>query len=97
MAITIILELTAKPGRTRKVVEIMANALPETRAYDGCIDVTIHINEEMAEEILLIEHWETTAKYKAYFQWRVDSGFPAQIDPFLAGPPKLRYFQEQAD
>jgi quinol monooxygenase YgiN len=64
--------------------DAMKKALPETRAYDGCISVDTYI-EESTNTIHLIEDWETLDHQAKYLNWRVETGLLTQLDPILDG------------
>ena len=61
----VIVSFPAKHEMLETLKDAMKNALPETRAYDGCISVDTYIDES-TNTIHLIEDWETLdhqAKY----------------------------------
>ncbi len=92
MAVKILLELEAKPGSGADLLAVFREILPDTRAYDGCIGVETLQGQDDAEELVLVETWESRAHYEKYFAWRQETGLVARLGEMVAGPPRLRYF-----
>ena len=80
----VIVSFPAKPEMLETLKDAMKKALPETRAYDGCISVDTYI-EESTNTIHLIEDWETLDHQAKYLNWRVETGLLTQLDPILDG------------
>ncbi|MFT5115121.1 MAG: quinol monooxygenase YgiN [Parasphingorhabdus sp.] len=92
MSVTVLLETKAKPECVEELKTLFQNILPDTRAYDGCISVLTTCNQDDPLNVLLIETWETRAKYEAYLGWRSETGVVAAIVALLSEPPSIRYF-----
>ena len=69
----VIVSFPAKPEMLETLKDAMKKALPETRAYDGCISVDTYIDES-TNTIHLIEDWETLDHQAKYLNWRVETG-----------------------
>ena len=80
----VIVSFPAKPEMLEALKNAMKKALPETRAYDGCISVDTYIDES-TNTIHLIEDWETLDHQAKYLNWRVETGLLDDLDPILAG------------
>ena len=80
----VIVSFPAKAEMLETLKDAMKKALPETRAYDGCISVDTFI-EESTNTIHLIEYWETLDHQAKYLNWRVETGLLTQLDPILDG------------
>ncbi len=80
----VIVSFPAKPEMLDTLKDAMKKALPETRAYDGCISVDTYIDES-TNTIHLIEDWETLDHQAKYLNWRVETGLLDDLDPILAG------------
>ncbi len=80
----VIVSFPAKPEMLETLKDAMKKALPETRAYDGCISVDTYIDES-TNTIHLIEDWETLDHQAKYLNWRVETGLLEDLDPILAG------------
>ncbi len=79
----VIVSFPAKPEMLETLKDAMKKALPETRAYDGCISVDTYIDES-TNTIHLIEDWETLDHKAKYLNWRVETGLLDDLDPILA-------------
>ena len=80
----VIVSFPAKPEMLETLKDAMKKALPETRAYDGCISVDTYIDES-TNTIHLIEDWETLDHQAKYLNWRVETGLLDDLDPLLTG------------
>ena len=89
---TVILEITAKQDSTSAVMSMLETALPETRSYDGCGDVTVHFNED-SRTFVLVEYWQSKAHYERYLGWRKETGVFGNMVRLLEAEPKIRYFE----
>ncbi len=92
MSILVQLEANAKPECVSKMSGALAGLFPETRAYDGCIDITAYLNED-GHTFIFVEHWETKEQYGKYLAWREETGVLATLGSFLQEPPTIRYFE----
>lgn len=93
MAATVLLEVKAKPGTASELVATFKSILGDTRAYDGCKGVDVYQNSDEPEVIVLVEQWESRAKYEAYLGWRQETGFVDKLVAAIDGPPSIRYFE----
>ena len=91
MAVTVILELPVKPENRDDMVNAMKGALPDTRAYDGCIKITGLSDQDDSNTIVLIEDWESRGHHEAYMKFRTETGFIDAMMGMLTGEPKSMY------
>ena len=80
----VIVSFPAKEGMMEKLKETMKAALPDTRAFEGCISVDTYI-EDATNTIHLIEDWETLDHQATYLSWRVETGLLTDLDSLLDG------------
>ena len=80
----VIVSFPAKPEMLETLKDAMKKALPETRAYDGCISVDTYIDES-TNTIHLIEDWKTLDHQAKYLNWRVETGLLDDLDSLLVG------------
>ena len=80
----VIVSFPAKETMMNELKETLKQALPDTRAFNGCISVDTYI-DEANNTIHLIEDWETLEHQKQYLNWRVETGLLTQLDPLLEG------------
>ncbi len=92
MAVKVILEVKAKPGTGDELVAFFRSILPDTRAHDGCISVETLQNSDDADQVVVVEAWESRGQYETYLAWQRDRGTSARLMEGLAGPPSIRHF-----
>ena len=86
----VIVSFPAKTESLDILKQSMKDALPDTRAYPGCISVDTYL-EESTSTIHLIEDWETLDDQANYLNWRVQTGLLTALDPFLeAGASSIK-------
>lgn len=95
MAVTVLLELKVKSECVQDTLNGLAQLLPETRAYDGCIEVYAHQNQDDPTNIVAIEQWESRGHYEKYFAWRTETGVIGQLGAWVSAPPVIRYFDKK--
>ena len=92
MAVRVILEVRAKPGTGDELVAFFRSILTETRAYEGCTSVDTLQNRDDADNVLLVEEWESHEQYDNYLAWQRDRGTSDRLKQALAEPPSIRHF-----
>ena len=92
MAVTVILEVKAKPGTGDNLVSVFRQILPDTRSYDGCISLELIQNQDDPDVLIAYECWETREHYEKYFAWRKETGALDKLAPLLVDAPNIRYF-----
>ena len=80
----VIVSFPAKAETLNSLKEALKSALPDTRAFDGCISVDTYI-EQSTNTIHLIEDWKTLEHQQKYLEWRVKTGLLDMLDPLLDG------------
>lgn len=96
MSVVVLLEAPVKPEEVSRMKAFLAEVLPSTREYDGCEAMDVYFNTDVANNMVVIEHWESRQKHEKYLGWRTETGVMDRIGGMLAGPPSIRYF-ERAD
>ena len=96
MACTVLLELKAKPECVDDLIAGLGGMLPETRKYEGCIDVYAHQDQDDPTTIVAIETWESREAYEKYFAWRTETGAIGALGDWVSAPPSIRYFDKKA-
>ncbi len=87
----VILEADIKEGQKDELLKLLFNYLPETKTYQGFIDISIHI-EENKNHVLFYEEWESFTDYESYLQWRTETGVMNKLGATFSLPPLIRYF-----
>tara|TARA_R110001599_G_scaffold140340_1_gene320353 strand:- start:2177 stop:2476 length:300 start_codon:yes stop_codon:yes gene_type:complete len=84
MSATVIAEFPAAEGKFVELCETMRAALPDTRAFDGCEEVTTLIDDQH-ETLMLVERWASHDHYDRYLAWRVENGLAELLEPLVKG------------
>ncbi len=92
MSVNVILEVQSKPENIDELKSTLANILPDTRSFDGCLDVQVIVNQDDLLNLVLFETWESRQKYEKYLGWRTETGALATLGTMLSQPPSIRYF-----
>ena len=92
MTCTVVLEIKLKPDMIDTAKGAFKEILPDTRAYDGCKGVDVCENQDEAGNLVLVESWESRAKYEKYLGWRAETGVLDQLGAMCDGAPSIRYF-----
>ena len=97
MATTAILELRIKPDSVDESVEILHRILGETRAFDGCLGVTVIQDASDPAHVVAVEEWESLEKDAAYRAWRAGDGAMPDLVALIADAPGLIVGETRAD
>ena len=95
MSILVQLEVKAKLESVTAMNELLAGMFPDTRAFDGCIDIKAYLNDD-GHTYVFIEHWESKSHYEKYLAWREETGSLALLGALVQGPADIRYFEPVA-
>jgi quinol monooxygenase YgiN len=93
MSVLFILELSIEPDKVDEYLAQFPGLLPDTRAFQGCEEITVHQNEDDPTDVVLLERWATKSDHQKYTAWREERGDMERLSQGLAGPPKTRYFE----
>ena len=72
MSIGVIVDFRFKPGSegAARMTKTLKDRLPSvTRGFDGCEYVNLYADPEDANHMILLERWESRAKYEKYREW----------------------------
>jgi len=92
MACTVVLEIKLKSDMIDTAKGAFKQILPDTRAYDGCQGVDVVENQDEPGNLVLIESWESRAKYEKYLAWRAETGVLDQLGAMTSADPSIRFF-----
>ena len=85
-------DLRVKREQAAVAEKMLGDALPDTRAFSGCISVEVMRDSDEPDRWFLMEEWESRAHHQAYVNWRVETGWVESFAANLDGEPALRYF-----
>ena len=92
MAITAILELQLKADSLETADEVIRATLTDTRAFPGCLGVTVLVDSGDPAHVVLFETWESTEHDRAYRAWRATPEGVSDLGSIMAAAPKLTLF-----
>lgn len=90
MSVTVTIKLLAKdPAVT---LNVLTQALPVTRAYEGNHYSHTHVNQDNPNEIILIQGWESKAHQQKYISWRQETGDLQHLVSTLSKTPAVTFW-----
>jgi quinol monooxygenase YgiN len=90
--VTAILDLQLKSDALGRANEIMHATLEGTRAFPGCLDVTVLVDQADPTHVAVYEQWESPEADAAYRQWRTTKEGASELGTVLAAAPTLTLF-----
>lgn len=93
MTCTVVLEIRAKKEHAGGMAEGFKGLFPDTRSFEGCIDLYATQNMDDPQNFVIVETWESRAAYEKYFAWRVERGDIDNMKAIIEGDISLRYFE----
>lgn len=97
MSIMATAEFFVKPEKVEEFLAMMAKALPDTRAYEGCEGVDTYHNQDDPGQVLLVERWAERSNHESYLGWRMETNMMDALGPFISAPPKFAYFDARPE
>jgi heme oxygenase (mycobilin-producing) len=92
--ITAILDLKLKSDALDRADEIMHATLTQTRAFPGCLGVTVLVDAADPTHVAVYEQWESAEADAAYRAWRATEEGKSDLGTLLAAAPGLTHFTE---
>jgi len=92
VAITAILDLQLKADSLETAHEVLHQTLTDTRAFPGCLDVTVLVDSDDPAHVVVYESWESIEHDRAYRAWRASAQGASNLGSILAAAPKLTLF-----
>ena len=92
MAITSILDLHLRADSLETAHKVIHDTLTATRAFPGCLDVTVLVDTDDPAHVVLYERWESIDHDRAYRAWRATAEGASELGTILAAAPRLSLF-----
>ncbi|TVZ00227.1 antibiotic biosynthesis monooxygenase [Trebonia kvetii] len=92
MAIIAILDLQLKPESLESAPGILRATLTDTRAFPGCLGLTVLNDSADPTHVVVYETWESVEHDRAYRAWRATAEGASELGTLLAAAPKLTLF-----
>ena len=80
----VIAKFPVKPEKLQETGQFLAEILPETRAFKGCIKLDLYL-EEATKTYVLVEYWDSLADYDKYVEWRKVTGTFDLFESLIVG------------
>jgi quinol monooxygenase YgiN len=87
-----ILDLQLKPDALDRADDVMRETLTATRAFPGCLGVTVLVDQANAAHVAVYEQWESPEADAAYRKWRTTEEGASDLGTVLAAAPTLTMF-----
>lgn len=97
MSVLVIAEFFVSPEKSEAFLDLLKEALPDTRSFDGCESVETFVNQDDPGHVFLVEKWRERANQEAYLGWRMETGLTDMLTPFITAPPKFTYFHARPE
>ena len=92
MAIVAILDLQLKADSLEAAPGIIRTTLTDTRAFPGCLEVTVLIDSDDPTHVVFYETWESIEHDQAYRVWRTTPEGASNLRSILTAAPRLSRF-----
>jgi quinol monooxygenase YgiN len=90
--VTAILDLKLKADALDRANEVMRATLTATRAFPGCLGVTVLVDSADPAHVAVYEQWESAEADAAYRAWRATPEGASDLGTILAAAPTLTVF-----
>jgi len=90
--VTAILDLQLKADALDRANDVMRETLTATRAFPGCLGVSVLVDSADPTHVIAHETWESMEHDGAYRKWRTTPDGASRLGSVLAGAPTLSYF-----
>jgi quinol monooxygenase YgiN len=94
LPITVIAQLPFREDAADQGIKALEEILPDTRAFEGCLSVTLHREQGSPHKAVLIEQWRSSDDHKAYMSWRAETGSSSGMRDALGGAPAIQYLDD---
>lgn len=94
MTITVIVELTAQPGKGPELAATLRDDLyPKLRGNDaGLLGIEQYHDRENPDRIVEVETWEQDGQHAAWAEQAMADGTLNSMLPFMAAAPKITVY-----
>jgi heme oxygenase (mycobilin-producing) len=87
-----ILDLQLKADALDRADDVMRETLTATRAFPGCLAVTVLVDQADPAHVAVYEQWESAEADAAYRKWRTTEDGASDLGTVLAAAPTLTMF-----
>jgi len=94
LAITVLADLRFKPEALEPALRSFPDVLKDTRAYEGCLSLSVVQDQADPTHVVLVERWESAAGHHSYMAWRAETGSLEALAAGLVQEPSFTYYDE---
>jgi quinol monooxygenase YgiN len=87
--LTVVAEITAKPGSEEELRALLLSIVEPTRKEDGCIQYDLHVSTAEPGKFLFFENWEDQAALAKHAASEHLKAFGAKAAGLVGGPSKI--------
>ncbi len=91
MSKKVVIESIVKEGVQDKLLPFLAANLPNTRGFEGCLNVTVFL-DQASRKMIFDEEWLSANDHQKYIDTIAGTGVMAELITFLEAPPEIKYF-----
>jgi quinol monooxygenase YgiN len=92
MSTKILIESIIKDGSLDKLLLFLEENLPNTRAFAGCLNVTILLNKD-TRKMIFDEEWLSVEHHQEYIKSISNSGVMNALVSYLESNPEIKYLE----
>jgi heme oxygenase (mycobilin-producing) len=92
VAITAILDLQLRADSLETAHDVLRATLTDTRAFPGCLSVTVLVDSADPAHVVVYETWESIEHDRAYRAWRATPDGASALGSIVAAAPKLSHY-----
>jgi quinol monooxygenase YgiN len=89
MTVTALLEIRLAPETRDEGLQYLREVLVDTRAFPGCTDLEVLIDDTDPAHVMIVERWESMDDDLAYRAWRATPEGASDLGKYLGGAPTL--------
>jgi quinol monooxygenase YgiN len=80
----VIATFDVQESKMSQAEDLFRAVLGDTRAYKGCLGVSVY-KDEAKNQVVLLQSWQEYADHSAYLKWRLDNGLADKLVPIFEG------------
>lgn len=83
--------IKVKPENLEELKRWFKNELHNTRTFEGCNDLSVHIDQDDPNHLFLLGKWASRESREKYIAWREERGDLEKFVAWLSEPPITNY------
>ena len=87
--LTVVAEMSAKPGREADLCQELLKLIEPTRAEEGCVQYDLHEGSEEPGRFVFYENWRSKDDLERHLQTPHLTGFGARAAELLSEPARI--------